>query len=314
MNFLGFIWNPSQFLFEVDLGFTQFALRYYTLMFLIAFSLGYFLMKRIFINEKKPLERLESLFIYVAVPTLVGARLGHCFFYDWDYFQHHILEIFLPFQFQPEFKIVGFSGLASHGAAVGIVISMFLYNRKFPEISLSWLFDRIVIPITIGGMFVRFGNFFNSEINGKITDENSLFAVKFLQGGDLHPFEAMKVTGEKSANLAFEMIEKNPQFIEVLNSIPYRYPAQIFEAIGYFFLFWVLMYFYWKTEKRRQPFFIFGIFLVCLWGIRFFVEFVKESQGGWLEENLGIFSTGQWLSLPFILVGFYLLFRKSFLK
>ncbi|MDO4880994.1 MAG: prolipoprotein diacylglyceryl transferase [Capnocytophaga sp.] len=300
-------WNPDQILF--DLGFIQ--IRYYSLMYVIAFVLGYYIMKKIFIRENKPLERLDSLVVYVGLATLIGARLGHCLFYDWDYFKDHLLEIILPFQFSPTFRLVGFSGLASHGAAIGIIISMVLFIRKFPEFSLSWILDRIVIPITIGGMFVRIGNFINSEINGKIVEKTSPFAVKFLQGESwLSHRQAMQITGENSPQKAFEQIINNPQFADIYNQIPYRHPAQLYEAVCYFFLFWILYFLYWKTEKRNQPYFIFAVFLIALWTIRFFVEFVKESQGGF-ESALGIFSTGQWLSIPFIIAGVFLLFYNK---
>ena len=297
-------WNPNEILF--DLHFIQ--IRYYSLMYVIAFILGFYIMKKIFLKENKPLERLDSLVIYVGLAMLIGARLGHCFFYDWDYFKDNLLEIILPFKFSPEFKLVGFSGLASHGAAVGIIISMILFIRKFPEFKLSWVLDRIVIPITIGGMFVRIGNFINSEINGKIVDKSFTFAVKFLQGESwLRPIDAMQITGQNTPKKAFEEIISNPEFSDIYNQIPYRHPAQLYEAVCYFFLFWILYYLYWKTNKRNQPYFIFGVFLIALWTIRFFVEFVKESQGGF-ESSLGIFSTGQWLSIPFIIAGIFLLF------
>ena len=297
-------WNPNEILF--DLHFIQ--IRYYSLMYVIAFVLGFYIMKKIFLKENKSLERLDSLVIYVGLAMLIGARLGHCFFYDWDYFKDNLLEIILPFKFSPEFKLVGFSGLASHGAAVGIIISMILFIRKFPEFKLSWVLDRIVIPITIGGMFVRIGNFINSEINGKIVDKSFTFSVKFLQGESwLRPIDAMQITGQNTPKKAFEEIISNPEFSDIYNQIPYRHPAQLYEAVCYFFLFWILYYLYWKTNKRNQPYFIFGVFLIALWTIRFFVEFVKESQGGF-ESSLGIFSTGQWLSIPFIIAGIFLLF------
>ena len=296
-------WNPNQVL--LDLHFIQ--IRYYSLMFVIAFSLGFYIMKKIFITEHKSFDKLDALVIYVAIATLLGARLGHVFFYDWDYFKEHPLEIILPFRFSPTFEITGFSGLASHGAAVGIILAMILYIRKYPEFKLSWILDRIVIPITIGGMFVRFGNFMNSEIVGKVVDKSFPLGVKFLQSGDFPISQAMQLTGENTPQKAFAMIAHNPQFVEIYNQIPYRHPVQLYEAICYFFLFWLL---YWKTNKKNQPYFIFGVFLIALWTIRFFTEFVKDSQGG-IENTLGIFSTGQWLSIPFILAGIFLLFFKK---
>ena len=298
-------WNPNQVL--LDLHFIQ--IRYYSLMFVIAFSLGFYITKKIFLAENKPLEKLDTLVIYVAIATLLGARLGHVFFYDWDYFKTHPLEIILPFRFSPSFEVTGFAGLASHGAAVGIIIAMLLYIRKYPDMKLSWVLDRIVIAITIGGMFVRFGNFMNSEIVGKVVDKSFPFAVKFLQSGDFSAGEAMQLTGENTPQKAFEVIAHNPQFVEIYNLIPYRHPAQLYEAVGYFLLFWLLYYLYWKTNKKDQPYFIFGVFLIALWTIRFLVEYVKDSQGG-IEDTLGVFSTGQWLSIPFILAGVFLLFFK----
>ena len=273
-------WNPNQVLW--DLGFFQ--IRYYSLMFVIAFSLGFYIMKKIFLNEGKSLEKLDALVIYVAIATLLGARLGHVFFYDWAYFKHHLSEILIPFRFSPKFEVIGFSGLASHGAAIGIII-----------------------PITIGGMFVRLGNFMNSEINGKIVDKSFPLGVKFLQSGDFDVRQAMELTGTYTPQKAFEVIAHNPQFVEIYNLIPYRHPAQLYEAFCYFILFWFLLYLYWKTDKAKQPYFIFGVFLIALWTIRFIVEFVKDSQGG-IENTLGLFSTGQWLSIPFIIAGILLLF------
>lgn len=298
-------WNPNQVL--LDLHFIQ--IRYYSLMFVIAFSLGFYITKKIFLAENKPLEKLDTLVIYVAIATLLGARLGHVFFYDWDYFKVHPLEIILPFRFSPSFEVTGFAGLASHGAAVGIIIAMLLYIRKYPDMKLSWVLDRIVIAITIGGMFVRFGNFMNSEIVGKVVDKSFPFAVKFLQSGDFSAGEAMQLTGQNTPQKAFEVIAHNPQFVEIYNQIPYRHPVQLYEAVGYFLLFWLLYYLYWKTNKKDQPYFIFGVFLIVLWTIRFLVEYVKDSQGG-IEDTLGVFSTGQWLSIPFIVAGVFLLFFK----
>ena len=299
-------WNPNQVL--LDLHFIQ--IRYYSLMFVIAFSLGFYITKKIFLAENKPLEKLDTLVIYVAIATLLGARLGHVFFYDWDYFKVHPLEIILPFRFSPSFEVTGFAGLASHGAAVGIIIAMLLYIRKYPDMKLSWVLDRIVIAITIGGMFVRFGNFMNSEIVGKVVDKSFPFAVKFLQSGDFSAGEAMQLTGQNTPQKAFEVIAHNPQFVEIYNQIPYRHPAQLYEAVGYFLLFWLLYYLYWKTNKKDQPYFIFGVFLIALWTIRFLVEYVKDNQGG-IEDTLGVFSTGQWLSIPFIFAGVFLLFFKK---
>lgn len=296
---LNFVWNPDEALFSIF----GFSLRYYSLMFVVAFGLGWYLMKKIYLNEGKTLQQLDTLFIYTALATLFGARIGHCLFYDWDYFKDHLIEILLPIrQTNSGWELAGFSGLASHGAAIGIIIAMFLYVRKYKDISISWILDRVVIPITIGGMFVRFGNFFNSEINGKVVNDTFPLGVKFVQGGSISSREALKITGAENPKQAYELIASDPRFSDVLASIPYQHPAQLYEAFGYFLLFWILWFVYWKTDKKKQPYFIFGLFLIVLWGIRFVVEFFKESQGGF-ESSLGLFSTGQWLSLPFIIAG-----------
>ena len=130
-----------------------------------------------------------------------------------------------------------------------------------------------------------------------------------MQSGIISPRKAMEITQQTDPQEAYRLITDDPRYADVLAMIPYQHPAQLYEAFGYFCLFWVLWYVYWKTDKRNQPYFIFGLFLVLLWTIRFLVEFVKESQGGF-ENTLGILSTGQWLSIPFIIAGCYLLFRK----
>jgi len=316
MHFLGIIWNPNETLFT--LGPLQ--IKYYNLLWIVSFALGWFIMKRIFTNEKKTVEQLDSLFIHTVLATMLGARLGHVFFYDWPYYKNHLLEILLPirestdgalFGFIDGYEFTGFTGLASHGAIIGVLIGTYLYARKYPDMKPLWLLDRMVIPFAIGAFCVRLGNFFNSEINGKVTDESFAFATKFIRDSDdMHPSKALGVTKEKTLNAAYDALENNPQFSEYLAQIPYRHPAQLYEGIAYIFVFVILYYLYWKTEKSNHTGFLFGLFLVLLWTIRFFVEFVKKSQGGF-EESLGLLSTGQWLSIPFILIGLYFMFKPK---
>ena len=318
MHFLGIIWNPNETLFT--LGPLQ--IKYYNLLWIVAFALGWFLMKRIFTNEKKTVEQLDSLFIHTVLATMLGARLGHVIFYDWPYYQNHLLEILLPIResadgtllgFINGYEFTGFTGLASHGAIIGVLIGTYLYARKYPDMKPLWLLDRMVIPFAIGAFCVRLGNFFNSEINGKVTDESFVFATKFIRDSDdMHPSKALGIAKEKTVNAAYDAIESNSQFSEYLSQIPYRHPAQLYEGIAYILVFLILYYLYWKTDKRNDTGFLFGLFLVLLWTIRFFVEYVKKSQGGF-EESLGLLSTGQWLSIPFIIIGLYFMFkpRKS---
>ena len=278
-------WAPN----EVFLNLGPLTIYWYSVMFIIAFSLGYYIVQKIYINDNKPVALVEPLFIYVVFGTLLGARLGEVFFYNWDYFQNNLVEILLPikndsnssmlFGLIEGYKFVGYRGLASHGATIGIITAMFIYKYKFKYDSVLWIFDRIVIPISVGGMFVRIGNFFNSEIVGNYTNSN--FGVVFKNNGEIFP----------------------------------RHPAQLYEAFGYLLLFILLWNIYWKTDLKKYKGFIFGLFLTYLFTIRFLVEYVKESQGGF-EESLGILSTGQWLSVPFILIGIILMIysRKNQIK
>lgn len=299
---LQLVWNPSH---GIDLGF--FTVRYYSLMFVIAFGLGWYIMKHIYERENIPIEKLDSLFIYTVFATLIGARLGHVFFYDWDYFKDHKLEILLPFRFEPHFEFTGFAGLASHGAAIAIILVMYYYSKKIIHKPILWILDRIIIPVTCGGIFVRLGNFFNSEIVGHETA--SSLGIRFIQD-KYTPGEAMRLTNINNATEAYKAIESNPQFAPLLENVIPKHPAQLYEAFGYIFVFLILFFLYWKTNVREKLGFLFGLFLVLLWTVRFIVEYVKESQGGF-ENELGMFSTGQWLSIPFIIVGFILLIRAK---
>lgn len=258
-------WDPVKF---IDLGF--FKLHFYSVMWIIAFILGFYIMKRIYKHENESNESLDSLFIYSVLGIMLGARLGHVIFYQPELITEDFLSIFLPFKFKGGFEFTGFQGLASHGAAIGMIISMYLYNKKVLKRSVLWILDRIVIPVALGAVFVRIGNFINSEIIGKYT--NSDYGVVFKQLGETEP----------------------------------RHPAQLYEAFCYIFVFVILHQLYWKTKKAENRGFLFGLFLVLLWTIRFFVEFVKEPQNP--ERADWILNTGQLLSIPFILIGLYFMY------
>jgi len=299
---LNLVWNPSE---GIDLGF--FVIRFYSLMFVIAFGLGWYIMKNIFERENESVDKLDTLFIWTVLATLIGARLGHVLFYDWEYYRNHLLEIFLPFRFSPNFEFTGFQGLASHGAAISIIITMYYYSKKILKRPQMWILDRIVIPVASGAIFVRLGNFFNSEIVGKETD--SAFGLKFIRDY-FTPKEAMNATHFATPKEAYHAIATNAQYAELLQQVPAKHPAQLYEAFCYVFVFAILFFLYWKTQAREKSGFIFGLFLVLLWSVRFVVEYVKESQGGF-ESALGLFSTGQWLSIPFILIGLYFVFTAE---
>jgi phosphatidylglycerol:prolipoprotein diacylglycerol transferase len=299
---LNIVWNPSE---GIDLGF--FVIRFYSLMFVIAFGLGWYIMKNIYERENESVEKLDTLFIWTVLATLIGARLGHVLFYDWEYYRNHLLEIFLPFRFTPNFEFTGFQGLASHGAAISIIITMYYYSKKILKRPQMWILDRIVIPVSSGAIFVRLGNFFNSEIVGKETD--SQFGMKFVRDY-FTPNDAVNATQIANPKEAYHAIATNPQFSALLQQVPVKHPAQLYEAVCYIFVFALLFFLYWKTDAREKSGYLFGLFLVLLWTVRFVVEYVKESQGGF-ESALGLFSTGQWLSIPFILIGLYFVFTAE---
>lgn len=302
MMFSKIVWNPP---IGIDLGF--FTIHFYSLMFVVAFSLGYHLMKKIYTNEGQSMEHLESLFMYAVIATLLGARLGHVFFYDWSYYQHNLLEIFLPFKFNPEFKFTGFQGLASHGAAIAFIVSMYLYSKNVIKKTPFWVLDRVTIPAAFGGIFVRLGNFFNSEIIGHQT--NFATGVKFVKA-ELSEYEVTKVTGIADPKKAYNAVVNNPKFQSILEGLDYRHPAQLYEAFGYIFVSFILLYLYWKTDKSKSQGFLFGTYMFLIFFVRFLVEFVKKSQGGF-EETLGLITTGQWLSIPFMAIGIYFLVTAS---
>lgn len=234
------------------------SIRWYGVLFASSFLFGYLIFQYFFKKEQIAPELLDSLLMYMMVGTIVGARLGHCFFYDWDYYTKNPWEILMVWQ----------GGLASHGAAIGIVISLSLWCKKVKK-NFLWLMDRIAIAVALSGLFIRMGNLFNSEIYGIETT---------LPWG----------------------------FVFVLNdeTLP-KHPTQIYEALSYFIIFVVLLVFYMKNILINMKGKVFGLFLVSLFSARFLIESIKNPQSPF-EQDM-IFNMGQLLSIPFILVGFFLL-------
>ncbi len=305
-HFLSFTWNPPT---GIDLGF--YTIQYYSLMFVIAFITGWYVMKRIYKREEVPMEKLDSLFIYMVLAILIGARLGHVIFYQPELFRDDFFSVFLPFRTKPEFEFTGFQGLASHGAAIGIIIAIYFYNKKVLKKPILWIFDRVIIPVSIGAIFVRIGNFINSEIIGKEVESESFpFSVRFIRNY-YRESEAMGITNTKDVNSAYNAIENNPQFAEYLAKVPWVHPAQLYEAFGYILVSIILWYVYWKTDKRKQLGYIFGLFLVLLWTVRFIAEIFKKSQDGFADGANAVLSTGQWLSIPFIIAGVYFMMKSK---
>lgn len=268
MPYLAFIkWNVNPEIFRIG----GFAFRYYSAMFAIAILLGYAVVKKMYQKEGLELQLLNPLLIYIVIGTLVGARLGQVFFYEFGYFKHHLLEIIFPFRISNKgFEWTGYQGLASHGGAIGIVIALALYCKKYKQDFLR-VMDKLVVAVALASFCIRIGNLFNSEIIGKPTDVSWAFV--------------------------FERIDLLP-----------RHPSQLYEALAYLFTFFILWSLYRSKVVHLKKGFLFGLFLVLVFSTRFFVEFTKENQETF-ERTLPI-NMGQILSLPFIIIGFYFIFRK----
>ncbi|MDR6568902.1 UNVERIFIED_ORG: prolipoprotein diacylglyceryl transferase [Chitinophaga ginsengisegetis] len=227
-------WGVSPEIFRIG----GFALRYYSLGFMLAFAGSYMILLYVFRRERQSREMLNRLLVYIIMGTLIGARLGHCLFYDWAYYREHIWEMILPFTFSGgQFAFTGYQGLASHGAAIGIVLASVLFSYRF-RVPLMWLLDHLALVVPLAGAFIRTGNFFNSEIIG--TPSTLPWAVVFTRVDD----------------------------------IP-RHPAQLYEALAYLLIFGWLWFLY---RMRPEPGKLFGWLLTTVFSARFLIEFVKENQ------------------------------------
>lgn len=260
MIFDAITWNVDPEIFSIG----NLSIRWYGLLFASAFLSGYLVFIRYLKTDRLSSEMLDQLLIYVAVGTVIGARLGHCLFYEPDYFLKNPLEILKIWK----------GGLASHGAAIGILLSLWLYIRKH-KLSFLWLMDRIVIIVALGGTFIRLGNLFNSEIYGLPTD--MAWGFEFVRD---------------------KLYDSNTG---VLLPTVARHPTQLYEALSYILIFTVLLLFYRKRHTKVRDGFIFGVFMILLFSARFLIEYVKNDQVAF-EAGMQ-FNMGQLLSLPFILAG-----------
>lgn len=262
------IWNTNPELFTIPefLGIGPITVRWYGLLFAAAFLFGQQIMVHIFKAEKKPLADIDSLTLYMLISTVLGARIGHFLFYEPEVLFARPLEVFLP----------PFAGLASHGAAIGILTGLWLYSRtrKSTGQNYMWVADRMVIIIALAAFFIRFGNLMNSEIVGRPSDVP--WAFIFMQ------------------NLEYTQVP--------------RHPAQLYESLSSLVLF-VILFLLWKKKKAATPQgSLTGIFLIWIFSLRFFYEFLKENQVSF-EENMSL-NMGQILSIPAVLLGFYFLWKS----
>jgi prolipoprotein diacylglyceryl transferase len=241
------------------------SIRYYGLLFVGGLILSIYILSKIFKLENIPPEYLGKLSIFGMIGIIIGARLGHCLFYEPSYYLDHPIEMILPLQQQPGggFKFTGYQGLASHGGAIGVIIALIIYQRKTKQSMLKTI-DLVSIVAPLAGCFIRLGNLMNSEIIGLPTTKPWAFV--------------------------FARVDNIP-----------RHPAQLYEAIAYFLIFLTMLLLYKNWREKLQNGFFFGLTLTLSFVARFLIEFIKENQVGF-EENL-VINMGQILSIPYILVG-----------
>ena len=244
-------WGVDEIIFNI---WGPFSLRWYSLLFLSGLLLGHYLFNKMVKAENKPLEPSETAFAYIVVGTVLGARLGHCLFYDPAYYFAEPLRILKIWE----------GGLASHGGYIGVITAAYLLSRKVPEYQFLWFIDRVSIVAILCGTFIRLGNFFNSEILGKVTDVS--WAVIFTRH-DQQP----------------------------------RHPAQLYEAFAYALISLILYMVYRHYKRRPLPGRILGLALCLGFSFRFLIENYKENQVGY--ENSMLINMGQSLSLPLMLIG-----------
>lgn len=259
-------WNVSPEIFSIPEFFTigPLSVRWYGALFALSFIIGFQIMRWVYKKENRPEADLNDLIWYMILGTIIGARLGHCLFYNPNWYLSHPFEILKVWQ----------GGLASHGGAIGILTALFIYSKKKKGQPYLWILDRIVLVVALGAFFIRMGNLFNSEIVGKPTSLPWSFIF---------------------------VLDKE-------HSIEPRHPAQLYEALAYLLTFFILIFFYKKNFAKFKQGFIFGLFLVFVFGFRFLAEFIKEDQSPF-EAGMFI-NMGQILSIPLILLGIYFIFRK----
>lgn len=274
LTLLSINWNPNPELFNL---FGSLPIRYYGLLWVVGIALAYVIVHRQYRDRKIDEKTFEPLFFYCLFGILIGARLGHCLFYQPDYYLNHFWEMILPVKFLPDggWKWTGYEGLASHGGTLGLIIALWMYCRK-TKMHYMDVLDMIAVATPITACFIRLANLMNSEIIGQPTDVPWAFV--------------------------FERVDMLP-----------RHPAQLYEAIAYFIFFLGMVYLYKRGQQKREkaslPYhrgFFFGLCLTEIFVFRFFIEFLKEDQVDF-ERTMAL-NMGQWLSIPFILIGVYFMF------
>ncbi len=362
VNFI--IWNVRPQL----INFGSFEIRYYSLLFVVAFILGYIVLSKIFRKEGLPLELLDKLTIYVVISTIIGARLGHCLFYEFDYYIKHPLEMILPWQGKigQDFRFTGYQGLASHGAAIGILTGLYLFKRKTKRPYL-WTLDMVAIVVALSGFFIRSGNLMNSEIYGKPSgsEHGFVFVRDFtdllygIEKDRIKHIRYSKIEDDTGSTYGLTPLNIDMEFSHKIKSEEYienfaeyefkdalqrikrrrnivhpqaddldykiekisreyhltcrlycilRHPTQIYEAVSYLFIFFLLLAIYYKKGIKLKHGFLFGVFMAVLFFVRFMIEFIKQNQEDF-EDDL-LLNMGQMLSIPFIILGIVFMINK----
>ena len=255
MHLLVIPWDVNPEIFRIG----SFAVRWYGLLFASSFLFGYIILDKVFKNENLSQVTLDRLTVYVAVGVIAGARLGHCFFYEPGYYLSHPVEIIK----------IWHGGLASHGAAIGILIALWLFVRKEKK-DYTWVIDRVAIVVALSGLFIRMGNLMNSEIYG--VETTLPWGFVFLRNGETAP----------------------------------KHPTQIYEALTYLLIFILLLRIYWKSKGEYIQGLLISLTLILIFTSRFFIEFLKEDQVAF-ESGMKL-NMGQLLSIPFVISGFVWLY------
>lgn len=263
--------------------------NWYGLLFVSGMILGYFVIRKMFKQENISNELLDKLVMYMVPATVIGARLGHVFFYGpyWgpEGYLSNPIEIFKIWE----------GGLASHGAAIVILLALWYFSNKVIKRPYLWMLDRIAAPVAIAGAFIRLGNLVNHEMVGYVTDVP--WGFRFLHHDCMNLIDG--------------------QYLCEWSDIPVRHPANLYESLAYFLSFGILMFLFWKKNAWKKQGMVFGTFLILIFGFRFLIEFVKESQtdnDSMVDVSTGL-NTGQWLSVPLVLAGIILIIlarKKSF--